>query len=191
MTGSASPIVTDPVRPGLRSGLRGHAAARARHSARSTPRRLRSPTVALDEILDAGHRAYPSARRNDGSSMTTVALTRHARRAAETAAPAQRENGPPADAGHGPRSRAASARHRPDREHQHLQRQVRLLPARRDAPPAGRDGLRPVPEDRRRVRDARHQPRARAQLRRAVPRQGSSSRRCAYAKSARHPGSRA
>jgi UDP-glucose 4-epimerase len=46
------------------------------------------------------------------------------------------------------RARAPAARHRPDREHQHLQRPVRILPARRDGASAGRHGRRAVPEDR-------------------------------------------
>ena len=71
-------------------------------------------------------------------------------------------------------------RDRPDREHQHLQRQVRVLPARRDAPPAGHHGHGAVHEDRRTSAstlgiDARPD----AQLRRAASSIGSSSRRCA------------
>ncbi len=145
-----------------------------------------SPTVELDEILDARHRALPSAVDLMPEPLKIKARARGAGRAA--AAPATPSRcaaccSRPDGTG---RRRAGD---RADREHEHLQRQVRVLPARRHAPQAGRHVVRAVPQDRRRVRRARHHPRPHAQLRRAfMDRQLVEKVR--YAKTARHPGSR-
>ena len=142
------------------------------------------PTLGLDEILRARHRRTraprprPPARIDDNpisrGSDPTRAVTSPSGCSLANAKPIRklllatgRDRAPP------------SAGHRPDREHEPLQREVRVLPARRNAPPAGRDGHGSVQEDRRRVRRARHHARARPQLRRAVSRSSSSSRRCA------------
>ena len=59
MTGSASEIVDDPVRPGVRGGLRGHAAPRARTSRRfarwsgTADRRARRDSHARDRAFSA------------------------------------------------------------------------------------------------------------------------------------------
>ena len=151
----------DPVRPGLRGGLRGHAAARARHRRRSARSSATSRASTLDEILRLVIE-YFSGRTEPCASAHPPARAPWRGVVAAT----QREAAPPAPAPRRARPRAAPARHRPDREHQHLQRQVRLLPARRHAAQAGHHGHGAVPEDRRRVRGARHRPRAAAQLRR-------------------------
>ena len=164
-----------PVRPGVRGRLRGHAAARARHLRRSRPSSATSRRVELDEILDARHRATSDSGRPDAR----ITASRSATRRAEAALAQAGEAGPAAAARDRPRPRAAPARDRPDRKHQHLQREVRVLPARRHAPPAGRHGRGALPQDRRRVRRARHHARPDAQLRRAVRRPRSWSRRSA------------
>ena len=109
---------------------------------------------------------------------------------AEARASPAGEADPPAAARHRARPVADPARDRADREHQHLQRQVRVLPARRDASRARAImSRRAVPEDRRRVRRAGHHARAHAQLRRGVPR-SPAGREGALREGQGHQGSR-
>ena len=89
------------------------------------------PTVELDEIL--------TARRSRRCSLMKIKAT--ARRAAESMLRRQAKPIRRAAARDRARSLADPARDRPDREHEHLQREVRVLPARRHAPAAGRDDL--------------------------------------------------
>ena len=91
------------------------------------------PTVDLDEILTRVDRILPAA-------ITNVFIedpNTRAPRPSKGVLRQQRQAGAAAAAGHWTRPRADAARDRPDREHQHLQREMRVLPARRDAPPAG------------------------------------------------------
>ena len=171
LTGSRSDDRADPVRRGLRGRLRGHAAARARHLARSArwsaTRRPSSST-----------RSWPASSSTSVSSEhmpESLKIKARARARRRDRAAPERQAAAPAAARDRPRSRADPAGDRPDREHEPLQREVRVLPARRDAPQAGRDVVRAVPQDRRRVRRARHHARAGAQLRRAV--HGPAARR--------------
>ena len=130
------------------------------------------PTLALDEILRRVV-AHTRALARAGKSAIidrSEPFTPRARSAAERLLLANAKPIRRLLSATGRDRAVAAARHRPDREHESLQREVRVLPARRDASPAGRDGHRSLHEDRRRVRGARHHARARAQLRRAVPR---------------------
>ena len=118
------------------------------------------PEVELDEILT---RVIASFR-----SQMKLESHRTARR--RERAPPAGEADPPAAAGDGPRPLAGAARDRPDRKHQHLQREVRVLPARRDAPAQGVMDLELFKKVVDECAELGHHARARAQLRRAVPR---------------------
>ena len=106
MTGSSSDDRDDPVRPGVRGRVRGHAAPRARHRARSSALVGYEPTVELDEIADARHRVLSSAA---STVMTQIheASRRGAPRRGAHAARAG-EACPPAAARDRARSRAAA-----------------------------------------------------------------------------------
>ena len=156
-----------PVRPGVRGRVRGHAAARARHPQDPRADRLRAD-------------ASSSTRSSSASSTTSGRAESHVTSAQPPArAPRRRDgcslrNAKPRP----PRCCSSPGRDRAPRLPEIVQiestnicnAQVRLLPARRHEAPAGRHGHGALPEGRRRVRGARHRPRADAQLRRAVRR---------------------
>ena len=136
MTGSSSEIVTIPYDQAYEAG------SRTCRAACRTSRKIRAlvgyePTVELDEILTRVIEYFRSSKRTrDGPNQIKAAARRRPNRCS-----AAGEADPATAAGDRTRSLADPARNRPDREHQHLQREVRLLPARRDAPAAGRDEL--------------------------------------------------
>ena len=173
MTGSASEIVTHPLRPGLRGGLRGHAAPRARTSRRSA--------------------RWSATSRPSSSTRSSTRVIEYFRQLSEPAMFGMTETWSCIRGTARPRRRAVVLR----RKAKPIRRL--LLATGRDRAPVlpeivqiestnicnakcvfcprdemhrapGRDEHRAVPEDRRRVRRARHHARPRAQLRRAVPR---------------------